>query len=107
MDEAVKTELDKLKELIVNSMPVEQIYLFGSYAYGNPSKDSDLDLYVVLRDDIEMREHDASVKIMNVIGREKTKPVDIIAVKKANYLNLITGPTMERKIAREGIKIYG
>jgi predicted nucleotidyltransferase len=49
MDEAIQAELNKLTELIVNAIPVEQIYLFGSYAYGTPHKDSDLDLYVVLR----------------------------------------------------------
>ena len=107
MDETVKAELDKLKELIINAIPVEQIYLFGSYAYGVPGNNSDIDLYVVLKDDISMREHDASIKIISTIRQAKIKPVDIIATKKANYLKLITGPTMERKIAREGIKIYG
>ena len=48
MDVAVQEELDKLKELIINAVPVEQIYLFGSYAYGTPHEYSDLDLYVVL-----------------------------------------------------------
>ena len=107
MDDAVKIELEILKELIVNAIPVEQIYLFGSHAYGKPHKDSDIDLYVILKDDVHMREFDASIEIMNAIGKVKTKPVDIIATKKSRYLWLITGPTMERKIAREGIKIYG
>jgi len=107
MDMVIQAELDKLRELIVNAMPVEQIYLFGSYAYGIPHKDSDLDLYVVLKDEVETRELDAVVKILNAIGKAKTKPVDIIANKKSKYLRLMKGPTMERKIAREGIRIYG
>ena len=107
MDAAVKAELEKISDLIVNTVPVEQIYLFGSYAYGEPRKDSDFDLYVVLKDELQMRELDVSVKILNVIGQIKTKPVDIITTKKSKYLRLMTGPTMERKIAREGIKIYG
>ena len=107
MDASIQTELEKIKELIINTIPVEQIYLFGSYAYGNPHKDSDFDLYVVMQDEIPLREFDASVKILNAIGQVKTKPVDIIATKKSRYLRLVTGPTMERKIAREGIKIYG
>ena len=100
-------ELDKLKDLIINAVPVEQIYVFGSYAYGTPHKDSDLDLYVVIKDDVPMRDLDASVEIMNAIGCNKTMPVDIITTKKSRYLRLVTGPTIERKIAREGIKIYG
>ena len=107
MDKAIQAELDELKELIVKAIPVEQIYLFGSYAYGTPHEYSDLDLYVVLKDDAETRELDAVVKILGVIRKVKTKPVDIIANKKSKYLRLMTGPTMERKIAREGIKIYG
>ena len=107
MDAAIQAELDTLKELIINAIPVEQIYLFGSCAYGMPDKDSDLDLYVVLKDDVETRELDAEVKILSAISRVKTMPVDIIARKKSKYHRLMTGPTMERKIAREGIKIYG
>jgi len=107
MDETIQAELDKLKELIINAIPVEQIYLFGSYAYGTPHEYSDLDLYVVLKDDVETRELDAVIKIQSVIRNVKTKPVDIIANKKSKYIWLTTGPTMERKIAREGIKIYG
>ncbi|MDR3130512.1 MAG: nucleotidyltransferase domain-containing protein [Treponema sp.] len=103
----LKSELEPLINIIVNTVPVEQIYLFGSYAYGAPHKDSDLDLYVVLKDNVEMRELDAIVQILHAIGRVKTKPVDIIAAKKSRYLRLASGPTMERKIAREGIKIYG
>jgi len=107
MDSSVQAELDKLKELIINAIPVEQIYLFGSYAYGTPHKDSDLDLYVVLKDEVEMREIDASIIIMNAICDVKTIPVDIISTKKSRYLWLKNGPTMERKIAREGILLYG
>jgi len=107
MDKAIQAELDEIKELIINAIPVEQIYLFGSYAYGVPHEYSDLDLYVVLKDDTETRELDAVVKILGVIRKVKTKPIDIIANKKSKYLRLVTGPTMERKIAREGIKIYG
>jgi len=62
---------------------------------------------VVLKDDVKIRELDAVVKILDVIRMVKTKPVDIIVNKKNKYLRLTTGPTMERKIAREGIKIYG
>ena len=62
MDIKVQEELEKFKELIINAIPVEQIYLFGSYAYGTPHKDSDLDLYVVLKDDVQMRDLDAGLQ---------------------------------------------
>jgi predicted nucleotidyltransferase len=33
-----RNELDTLTRIIVDTVPVEQIYLFGSYAYGTPRK---------------------------------------------------------------------
>ena len=107
MDEAVKAELDKLKELIINAIPVEQIYLFGSYAYGNPRKDSDLDLYVVLKDEVEMRDLDAGLQIRFAIDRKKSMPVDIVAKKKKDFLSRMNHITLERIVNRDGIRIYG
>jgi predicted nucleotidyltransferase len=103
----LKAELDTLKDIIINTLPVEQIYLFGSYANGIPHKDSDLDLYVVLKDNIQMRLIDAVSKIRLAIGRKKTMPVDIIANTFSRYNERAQGPTIERTISREGIKIYG
>jgi len=107
MDTAVQAELDKLKELIVNAMPVEQIYLFGSYAYGTPRKDSDLDLYVVLKDGLPMRDLDAGLQIRLAIARKKSMPVDIIAKNKKDFTSRLDDITLERKVNRDGIRIHG
>ena len=107
MDAAIQAELDKLKELIINAIPVEQIYLFGSYANGRPNKDSDLDLYVVLNDNVKMRLLDADYKIRLAIDRKKSMPVDILTNTFSRFHDRATGPTLERTIRREGIKIYG
>ena len=108
MDAAVQAELNKLKELIINAIPVEQIYLFGSYAYGTPRKDSDLDLYVVLKDDIQMRDLDAGLQASIAIARKKSMPVDLIAKKKRDFLSRLSGNfTLEQKVTRDGIRIYG
>ena len=50
----IKQELDVITRVIADTVPVEAIYLFGSYAYGALNKDSDLDLYVVFRDDLSI-----------------------------------------------------
>ena len=107
MDIEIKNELDKLKNLIINAVPVEQIYLFGSYAYGNPKKDSDLDLYVVLKDDIQMRDLDAGLQIRFAIARSQKMAVDIVAKKKKDFMNRLDDFTLERKGTRDGIRIYG
>ncbi|GHV56833.1 hypothetical protein AGMMS49579_21870 [Spirochaetia bacterium] len=107
MDQIIQTELDTIKNIIINTVPVEQIYLFGSYAYGTPNKDSDLDLYVILKDDAQMRMIDAAIQIRHAIGRKKTMPLDIITNKYSRYQELKKNATLERTIAREGLKIYG
>ena len=48
------TNIEQLKQEIVKRLkPLnpEKIILFGSYATGNPTKDSDIDLYIVTNDD--------------------------------------------------------
>jgi predicted nucleotidyltransferase len=107
MDAAIQAELNNLKEIIINTVPVEQIYLFGSYACGIPHKDSDLDLYVILNDNAQIRLIDAVAKIRLAIGMKKTMPVDILANTLSRYRERAEGPTIERTIEREGIKIYG
>ena len=107
MDTAILAELDILKKLIISTVPVEQIYLFGSHANGTAHKDSDLDLYVVLNDNVQMRLIDAVTQIRLAIGRKKTMSVDILANTLTRYRERSQWPTIERTISREGIKIYG
>jgi predicted nucleotidyltransferase len=107
MDAKILAELDKLKELIVNAIQVEQIFLFGSYASGTPRKDSDLDLYVVLKDDVPLRDLDAGLQIRMAIARKKSMPVDIVAKKKRDFLSRLDDITLEQAVNRDGILIYG
>lgn len=47
-------DIEKLKHEIVERLkPLDpdKIILFGSYAYGTPTEDSDIDLYVVTKDE--------------------------------------------------------
>jgi predicted nucleotidyltransferase len=109
MDQAVQSQIDILKDLIVETVPVEQIYLFGSYAYGTPTPDSDLDLYVVMKDDAPLPELEAEQKISLAHFKSKTRtmPVDILVSKKAKFQRRLTAPTLEREVAGKGIVVYG
>ena len=106
MDSSIQAELNKLKEIIINTLPIEQIYLFGSYAYGNPHKDSDLDLFVVLKDEVQIREIEAAIKIRQAVSEHQKMALDLIVIKNTHYLERKSAPTLERKIAREGILLY-
>ena len=103
----IKQELDEITKVITETVPVETIYLFGSYAYGTPRKDSDYDLYIVFKDDMPMRIIEALQSIRFAMTSMKTKPIDFIGLKKERFFYKKNYATIERKIAREGIKLYG
>lgn len=47
LSDELRTELHRALE----TANLDQVILFGSYAWGQPTEDSDIDLYVVTRDD--------------------------------------------------------
>ena len=48
-------QIAKIIERIANNYKPEKIILFGSYAYGTPTKDSDLDLLVIVKSNRQPR----------------------------------------------------
>jgi predicted nucleotidyltransferase len=104
----IKKDLDILKEIILEKIPTEQIWLFGSYAYGTPTKDSDIDIYIVMKDDAKMRNADV-LDIVNyeMVFRQPQKPVDVLANTQNVFNYRAENFSMENKIKREGVRIYG
>ena len=47
-----KALLNDVKNRIVQAVDPDKIILFGSYAYGKPSKDSDLDILIIMKSDL-------------------------------------------------------
>ncbi len=72
--------LEKIAQRIRKVVNPVKIILFGSYAYGNPSKDSDLDILVVV-DSLESTRRELRLKIRKAL-REFLVPKDIIVVTK-------------------------
>jgi len=103
----IQNDLDLLTDIIVKTVPTEQIYLFGSYAYGTPCKDSDIDIYIVVKDNAPKRELDYIDDINEARYEKINKPVDVLALKLNRFSARRELATMERTIAREGIKLYG
>jgi len=48
-------KINKIVKTIASNYNPEKIILFGSYAYGKPAKDSDLDLLVVVKENSQPR----------------------------------------------------
>lgn len=77
--EAIKDEIiERLKPL-----NPDKVILFGSYAYGTPTDESDIDLFLVkddLRDD-EFDEYDieAKMRLLSIMEKYKTNGIDIVS----------------------------
>jgi len=107
MKKSIKDELDILKDLIIKTIPVEKIYLFGSYADGKPDVDSDLDIYIVMSDKADIKEIDAMKLIRKKIRDKKNMPVDIVVGKEKKFNIRKSYITIENQIEKNGILLYG
>ena len=67
--------LRKVTERIVDALTPEQVILFGSYAYGKPTPDSDVDLLVVM--DTPERSSRRRQAVSRLF-RERPFPMDIV-----------------------------
>ncbi|MDR3013603.1 MAG: nucleotidyltransferase domain-containing protein [Chitinispirillales bacterium] len=105
--EEIKDELNVLKEIILENVPTDQIWLFGSYVYGTPHKDSDIDIYIVMKDDANMRETEAMTAVNSERCMKVLRPVDVLAMKKKRFSYRQGGRTLESAVVKRGIKIYG
>ena len=64
---------------IVEGYRPERIILFGSYAYGTPTEDSDLDLLVVKRDE-RRPVWERMAEIETLFARSGAPPMDVVVI---------------------------
>lgn len=70
-DEEVQTIISKICQKIKEAYQPEKIILFGSYAYGKPSRDSDIDLFIIKND--PRRPIERNVEIRRIVSEENGK----------------------------------
>jgi len=96
---------DITKRLIIELNPIK-IYLFGSYVWGNPSKDSDLDLLVVVKHS-EFSPAKRASRAYRCL-RDIFFPLDILVKTKDEMDRFSKVPAaLESKIIRQGKLLYG
>ena len=105
MTESVKNELSDSWRIIDATVDTEKSYLFGSYAYGTPTDDSDYDLCVIIPEN-SMRPADAIKAIRRALLPLQTMSLDILVYRADTFFRRAQGVTMERKIKRDGIPLY-
>ena len=101
----ITSEIEKIKDIIVNTIPLEKLYLFGSFAYGEPNADSDYDFYMVIPNN-SIRPLEAIQKVYGAMWGVKRKPMDILAGTAEIFERRSKQLTMERTIYERGIRLY-
>ena len=83
----------------------EQVWLFGSYAWGEPTEDSDLDILMLVGG--EEQTSIQSIRQARRCLRSIEMPKDILIQSKASFdLYKAVRSSMSHKIAREGVLVY-
>lgn len=78
-------QIDQIVKTIVNEYRPSKIILFGSFAYGNPTEDSDLDLLIIKDDDVPKIQRNRKVRR---ILKDFSIPIDIIVKTSQEFENL-------------------
>jgi predicted nucleotidyltransferase len=106
MDGKVKEELDKIVSVLVGTGIVSRIYLFGSYACGEETPDSDLDL-CVLTPVKDKHPIDLMTDFRRKLFDVQTMPLDLFAFNQDEFLNNAKRSTsFHHHIAKNGVLLY-
>jgi predicted nucleotidyltransferase len=92
-------------------LDLEKVILFGSYAWGQPTEDSDIDLYVVTRDDFVpatwRQRRDIVRRISNQILDLRTRyPIDLLVHTRPMHREFVERESsFARQIMSEGARL--
>ena len=102
----ISDKLDIIKNVILSYVNAKFIYLFGSRVWGNPTEDSDIDIYAVIPDSFNKKITFTIGNIINDLCNKDLLTVHLYLVKEEKYLHYIENSSFEEKIYKEGILIY-
>jgi predicted nucleotidyltransferase len=102
-DKKVRKYIKDLCEQIVRACNPQKIILFGSYAYGQPNEDSDVDLLVVMP--FKCSPHQQAFKIRMKI--DPPMPLDLL-VRTPDYIaeRIAMGDFFMQEITEQGKVLY-
>ena len=105
MDSIVKEELDRYVSFISKMDGVVRIYLYGSYAYGKPTENSDINLMVVVNDGVD------SLKVMQGVSRglmNRRVSLDVLVDTVSDFAELSEPDrvTLQREIKNKGVLVF-
>lgn len=101
------TVLEEVKNRLVKIYNPLEIYIFGSYAWGVPDEESDLDLLVVV-DQVgtEIERHRSLVDGYRVLADLRISKDILLFTKQEFDLKADNSTTLIHKIKKQGKQIY-
>jgi predicted nucleotidyltransferase len=108
MTEQQNLEINEIVNTIISSVPVAEIYLFGSFAKEMPREASDYDLYVVITDDSGMREAEADLAIRQGLRGKRKRGIDMLVGNQSKFNRRKDYfYSIENEVKETGVKLYG
>ena len=101
----IAEKIDIIKEAILKNVQAKYIYLFGSYAYGNPTEKSDIDIYIVTDDNVK-NTLEIYGKIMVELSLKKIFFVDLLLNRERDFNIRKTENILEETIFNKGRLLY-
>lgn len=98
-------EIEELKNKFVEQLSPMRIYLFGSFAEGTNTEDSDFDFYIVV-DDEKKDLMQVTVDAYKSIRTTKQRPVDIIVGTLSRFEERKEMMSVENEVYNKGVLLY-
>ena len=106
MTEQVQGELNTIVKTIADTGIVSKIILFGSFARGEETPDSDIDL-CVLTPIKDRRPLDISIELRQRLWGVKKMPLDLLTYNQEYFYYQAARPrSFENIISTEGVTVY-
>ena len=106
-DRASALKIQAMADCIAKQLNPLRIYLFGSFANGTYTKDSDVDFYIVVKDGTNL--WDATAQARKAVRDLKIRPVDVVAgtiSRFKEYGKSLDSFYVEGEVFRNGLLLY-
>lgn len=98
-------EIEELKKQFISQLMPSKIYLFGSFANGTYTEESDFDFYIIVGDGTKNLK-DLTTQAYRSIRMIKKRPVDIIVQTESMFEDRKNIPSIEQEVMTNGVLLY-
>jgi predicted nucleotidyltransferase len=103
--ENLVNRINDIKDSILKFVPAKYIYLFGSYAYGTPTEESDIDIYTVIPDGIKNLT-ELYARIVVDLSYKKIYFIDLFLNNESIFNERKMENLFEKTIYQKGMVLY-